>query len=132
LSARADRSTGTHAITTKIESLCERSRDRGIELDSTDIDASRVPYVRETGAKFANMDPRLRSSIVATVTQRFTSSEPAAPRTQRAPQAYRIERALSFVGFISIKSTGARSANARIACCSNAADARGYGSLLYR
>jgi len=34
-------------------------------------DASRVPYVRETGAKFANMDPRLRSSIVATVTQRF-------------------------------------------------------------
>jgi len=34
-------------------------------------DASRVAYVRETGAKFANMDPRLRSSIVATVTQRF-------------------------------------------------------------
>jgi len=34
-------------------------------------DASRVQYVRETGAKFANMDPRLRSSIVATVTQRF-------------------------------------------------------------
>jgi len=34
-------------------------------------DASRIAYVRETGAKFANMDPRLRSSIVATVTQRF-------------------------------------------------------------
>jgi len=34
-------------------------------------DASRIGYVRETGAKFANMDPRLRSSIVATVTQRF-------------------------------------------------------------
>jgi len=34
-------------------------------------DASRVAYVRETGTKFANMDPRLRSSIVATVTQRF-------------------------------------------------------------
>ncbi len=34
-------------------------------------DASRIDYVRETGAKFANMDPRLRSSIIATVTQRF-------------------------------------------------------------
>jgi len=34
-------------------------------------DASRIGYVRETGAKFANMDPRLRSSIVGTVTQRF-------------------------------------------------------------
>jgi len=30
-----------------------------------------VSHVRETGDKFANMNPRLRSSIVATVTQRF-------------------------------------------------------------
>ncbi len=34
-------------------------------------DASRVAYVRGTGAKFVNMDPRMRSSIIATVTQRF-------------------------------------------------------------
>jgi len=34
-------------------------------------DASRLVYVHQTGTKFANMDPRLRSSIMATVTQRF-------------------------------------------------------------
>ena len=34
-------------------------------------DASRLLYVHQTGTKFANMDPRLRSSIIATVTQRF-------------------------------------------------------------
>jgi len=34
-------------------------------------DASRSAYVRGTGTKFANMDPKMRSSIIATVTQRF-------------------------------------------------------------
>ncbi len=36
------------------------------------LDASRIEHVRETGANFAN--PRLQSSIIATVTERFDIS----------------------------------------------------------
>src|SRR5579872_1892860 len=35
------------------------------------LGASRIPYVRETGAKFVRMDPKLRSDIHAVATQRL-------------------------------------------------------------